>query len=104
MDDRTDRYVHEHWDEEMISVGDLRGGKHQELDFYGGNLNGIIEKLPYIKSLGMDIIYLNPIFRARSNHRYDTGDYTRIDPLCGTEEEFRTLCAEAKKSTPSKAY
>ena len=97
VDDRTDRYVHEKWDEEMISVGDLRGGKHQELDFFGGNLMGIVEKLPYLHSLGVDVIYLNPIFRARSNHRYDTGDYTQIDPLVGTEEEFRTLCSEAKK-------
>ena len=97
VDDRTDRYVHETWDEEMISVGDMRGGKYQELDFFGGNLMGIVEKLPYLRGLGVDIIYLNPIFRARSNHRYDTGDYTQIDPLCGTEEEFRTLCAEARK-------
>lgn len=97
VDDRVDRYVHERWDEEMLSVGDIRGGKYQELDFFGGNLNGIIEKLPYLKSLGVDIIYLNPIFRARSNHRYDTGDYARIDPLCGTEEEFRSLCKAAKE-------
>ena len=95
-DDRKDRYVHKKWDEEMLSVGDMRGGKYQELDFYGGNLNGICEKLPYLKALGVDIIYLNPIFRARSNHRYDTGDYARIDPLCGTEEEFQILCEEAK--------
>ena len=97
VDDRCDRYVHKKWDEEMISVGDMRGGKYQELDFFGGNLLGVVEKLPYLKSLGVDIIYLNPIFRARSNHRYDTGDYSKIDPLCGTEEEFRTLCDEAKK-------
>ena len=97
VDDRVDRYVHENWDEEMISVGDMRGGKYQELDFFGGNLMGVVEKLPYLQSLGVDIIYLNPIFRARSNHRYDTGDYSKIDPLCGTEEEFRTLCDEAKK-------
>ena len=51
-DDRTDRYVHEKWDEEMVSVGDYKAGKYQELDFYGGNLTGIMEKLPYIKSLG----------------------------------------------------
>jgi len=95
-DDREDRYVHEKWDEEMISVGDMRGGRYQELDFFGGNLNGVREKLPYLKSLGVDVIYLNPIFRARSNHRYDTGDYSRIDPLCGTEEEFAILCEEAK--------
>ncbi len=95
-DDREDRYIHENWDEEMISVGDMRGGKYQELDFYGGNLNGVKEKLPYLKSLGVDVIYLNPIFRARSNHRYDTGDYSKIDPLCGTEDEFQILCEEAK--------
>ena len=94
-DDRTDRYVHEKWDEEMVSVGDYKAGKYQELDFYGGNLNGVRQKLPYLKSLGVDIIYLNPIFRARSNHRYDTGDYTKIDPLLGTEEEFAILCEEA---------
>lgn len=94
-DDRQDRYVHEGWDEEMLSVGDMRGGKYQELDFYGGNLNGVREKLPYLHSLGIDVLYFNPIFRARSNHRYDTGDYTRIDPLCGTEEEFQILCEEA---------
>ncbi len=95
-DDRVDRYVHEDWDTEMCSVGDMRGGKYQELDFYGGNLNGIREKLPYLKELGIDVIYLNPIFRARSNHRYDTGDYSKIDPLCGTQEEFEILCEEAK--------
>lgn len=98
MDDRSDRYVHKNWDEEMISVGDMRGGKYQELDFYGGNLNGVKEKLPYLKSLGVDIIYLNPIFRARSNHRYDTGDYSKIDPLCGTEEEFIELCKAAEEN------
>ena len=95
-DDRVDRYVHEKWDEEMVSVGDLKAGKYQELDFYGGNLNGIREKLPYLHKLGVDIVYLNPIFRARSNHRYDTGDYSKIDPLLGTEEEFEILCEEAK--------
>ena len=95
-DDRQDRYLHEKWDEEMLSVGDMRGGRYQELDFYGGNLNGVRAKLPYLKELGVDIIYLNPIFRARSNHRYDTGDYAKIDPLCGTEEEFEILCEEAR--------
>ena len=95
-DDRQDRYLHEKWDEEMLSVGDMRGGRYQELDFYGGNLNGVRAKLPYLKELGVDIIYLNPIFRARSNHRYDTGVYAKIDPLCGTEEEFEILCEEAR--------
>lgn len=97
VDDRKDRYVHQNWDEELLGVGDLRGGKYQELDFYGGTLTGIQEKLPYLKDMGIDIIYLNPIFRARSNHRYDTGDYTQVDPLCGTNTEFTELCEEAKK-------
>ena len=97
VDDRKDRYVHKNWDEELLGVGDLRGGKYQELDFYGGTLTGIQEKLPYLKNMGIDIIYLNPIFRARSNHRYDTGDYTQVDPLCGTNTEFTELCEAAKK-------
>ena len=97
VDDRKDRYVHKNWDEELLGVGDLRGGKYQELDFYGGTLTGIQEKLPYLKDMGIDIIYLNPIFRARSNHRYDTGDYTQVDPLCGANTEFTELCEAAKK-------
>lgn len=66
-------------------------------DFYGGNIKGIQEKLPYLKSLGVGVLYLNPIFEAYSNHRYDTADYKRIDPMLGTEEDFRNLCAEAEK-------
>ena len=64
-------------------------------DFFGGNLRGIAKKLPYLASLSVSAIYLNPIFEAYSNHRYDTADYLRIDPLLGTEEDFRALCDEA---------
>ncbi len=64
-------------------------------DFAGGNLRGIAEKLDYIQSLGVKVIYLNPIFMAWSNHRYDTADYKRIDPLLGTEEDFIALCRGA---------
>ncbi|MBR2915979.1 MAG: glycoside hydrolase family 13 protein [Clostridia bacterium] len=66
-------------------------------DFYGGNLKGIEKKLPYLEELGISVIYLNPIFDAYSNHKYDTADYTKIDPMFGTEEDFKNLCAEAKK-------
>ena len=66
-------------------------------DFFGGDLIGIKEKLHYLKSLGVTCIYLNPIFEAYSNHRYDTGDYEKIDPVLGNEEDFRELCEEAKK-------
>lgn len=64
-------------------------------DFYGGNLNGIREKLPYLKELGVGAIYLNPIFMAFSTHRYDTADYSRIDPMLGTDEDFKALCDAA---------
>lgn len=66
-------------------------------DFYGGNLNGIKEKLPYLKSLGVGVIYLNPIFEAYSNHKYDTADYKTIDPMFGTEEDFSELCRAAEE-------
>lgn len=66
-------------------------------DFFGGNLRGIIEKLHYFEELGVTVIYLNPIFEAYSNHRYDTGDYKKIDPMLGTEEDFRELCEKAKE-------
>lgn len=64
-------------------------------DFYGGTLEGIREKLGYLKGLGVTVIYLNPIFEAQSNHRYDTADYLRIDPMLGTERDFGRLCDEA---------
>ncbi len=72
-------------------------GKIQNNDFFGGNLNGIREKLPYLEELGVTAIYLNPIFEAYSNHRYDTGDYMKIDPLLGTKEDFDLLVEDAKK-------
>ena len=66
-------------------------------DYYGGDLEGIREKLPYISELGVSCIYLNPIFEAHSNHRYNTADYLKIDPLLGTEEDLKALCEDAKK-------
>ena len=71
-------------------------GKVLNNDFFGGNLNGIREKLPYLKELGVTAIYFNPIFEAYSNHRYDTGDYMKIDPLLGTNADFDRLIEEAK--------
>ena len=66
-------------------------------DYYGGDLKGIEEKLPYLKELGVSCIYLNPVFEAHSNHRYNTADYMKIDPLLGSEEDLRSLCKAAKK-------
>ncbi|HIZ46688.1 MAG TPA: 4-alpha-glucanotransferase [Candidatus Olsenella pullistercoris] len=64
-------------------------------DFYGGTLEGIREKLGYLEDLGVTALYLNPVFEAASNHRYDTADYLRIDPMLGDEESFRALCVDA---------
>lgn len=94
---RDDIYLHENWDEQPLALFDPRNGDTHSRDFFGGNLQGIIEKLDYLKSLHVTVIYLNPIFLARSNHRYDTGDYMQIDPMLGTQEELKALCAEAKK-------
>ncbi|MGI6240062.1 MAG: glycoside hydrolase family 13 protein [Christensenellales bacterium] len=71
-------------------------GDNEADDFFGGDLKGITQKLPYIKSLGVTVIYLNPIFQAHSNHKYDTADYARIDPAFGTEADFQELCAAAR--------
>lgn len=62
--------------------------------FYGGNLRGIITQLPYLKSLGVTVLYLNPIFEATSSHRYDTNDFMKIDSLLGDEETFSELVAK----------
>ncbi len=66
-------------------------------DYFCGDLVGIKEKLPYLKSLGVGCIYLNPIFEAQSNHRYNTSDYEKIDSILGTEQDLRELCDAAEK-------
>ena len=65
-------------------------------DFYGGTLRGIEAKLPYLRELGVNCLYLNPIVEARSNHRYDTSDYSRVDPILGTNADFEHLAAAAE--------
>ncbi|MDY4191676.1 MAG: glycoside hydrolase family 13 protein [Oscillospiraceae bacterium] len=72
-------------------------GKITNSDYYGGDLRGITEKLGYLESLGVTCLYLNPIFEAHSNHRYNTADYKKVDPLLGTEEDFTELCREAHR-------
>ncbi len=64
-------------------------------DYFGGDLQGIIQKLDYVKNLGVSCIYLNPIFEAHSNHRYNTANYMKIDPDLGTLEDFKLLCEKA---------
>ncbi len=97
LEDKLTPYiVHESTDELPHYLPDGKG-EILNNDFFGGNLKGIEKKLPYIKELGVGVIYLNPIFKAFSNHRYDTCDYKRIDPMLGCEEDFRSLCNKAHK-------
>lgn len=88
--------LHEDWYEQPEMRLTITGDNEAD-DFYGGDLPGIAEKLPYIKSMGVSVIYLNPIFLARSNHKYDTSDYMKIDPAFGTEADFRALCVKARE-------
>lgn len=71
-------------------------GEIKNNDFFGGNLEGIKYKLPYLKELGITAIYLSPIFEAYSNHKYDVGDYFSIDPMFGDENSLMELCKEAE--------
>ena len=89
-----DRTVHENWQDTPEFRPDERG-EIRNRDFFGGDLAGIISKLDYLNSLGVTTLYLNPIFEAASNHRYNTADYMAIDPMLGTAEDFRALCREA---------
>lgn len=96
LGDRDD-IIKRNWNDQPFYKAEQFGGEYLANDFFGGNLKGVIKKLPYLKELGISVIYLNPIFKAYSNHKYDTGDYEQIDPMFGDEETFKTLCAEAKK-------
>ena len=86
--------VHPSWNEEV----DWRPTEDDLVlnnDFFGGNFRGITEKLDYIADLGVNLLYLNPISKSFSSHRYDTGDYKTPDPMLGTEADFAELCRRA---------
>ncbi len=91
-----ERTVHENWQDTPDFLPDEQG-EIRNRDFFGGDLPGITGKLDYLKGLGVTTVYLNPIFEAASNHRYNTADYLAIDPMLGNEEDFQTLCREAHK-------
>ena len=90
------RLVHQRWDDTPQWRPD-KAGEIRNNDYFGGSLLGIISKLDYLQSLSVSTLYLCPIFEADSNHRYNTADYRRIDPMLGTEEDFRQLCREAHR-------
>ena len=91
-----DRYLCEDWGkipEHRQNNGPCSLGN----DYYGGDLKGIEQKLPYLKELGVTCIYLNPIFEAHSNHRYNTANYEKVDMLLGDESDLVSLCKEGGK-------
>ena len=91
-------HAHEDWNESVEWRSNMPDGGYAPIDFYGGTLLGIMDRLPYLKKLGVTVLYLNPIFEAASNHRYDTGNYDRVDPILGSNRDFARLVAEAKKA------
>ncbi|MBO5440874.1 MAG: glycoside hydrolase family 13 protein [Clostridia bacterium] len=85
------------WYNGIPQFADEPGGYVENNMFFGGDLYGVIEKLDYIKSLGVNCLYLSPVFEAYSNHKYDTSDYMSIDSMFGSEKAFDELIKEAKK-------
>ncbi|MFZ3373087.1 MAG: bifunctional glycogen debranching protein GlgX/4-alpha-glucanotransferase [Desulfitobacteriaceae bacterium] len=92
---RKNSLIHTDWNDNPIYIKDERG-RVTHWDFFGGNLEGVLKKLPYLQELGINIIYFNPIFDSPSNHKYDTADYLRIDPAFGDEATFELLVTTAK--------
>ncbi len=95
MKEMARRHIHKSWNEKIVVEGDEHGIWNN--DFYGGDLKGIISKLDYIESLGIEILYLSPIVYSQSTHRYDASDYEMVDPYVGTMEDLKLLCDEAHK-------
>jgi len=94
---REDAVYHDKWQEEIEQFGAYPGAPVKNNEFFGGTLWGIVKKLDYLESMGVGVLYLSPIFKAASNHKYDTGDYSRVDEQFGGEEALETLLAETKK-------
>lgn len=85
------------WESEIPEYPKYPGEPIKNEYIYGGTIKGIIEKLGYLCSLGVGIIYLSPIFEARSNHKYDTADYNKIDSRFGTEKDLCELVSKASE-------
>ncbi len=94
---RSDVILNEDWENGVPQYAEKNGDELANNMFFGGNLWGVAEKLEYLKSLGVGVLYLSPIFRAYSNHKYDTGDYLEIDGMFGGEDAFKHLLSEAQK-------
>lgn len=94
---RDDAKLNPDWDNGIPQFAERAGDTVSNDIFFGGNLWGVCEKLPYLRSLGVTVIYLCPIFTAYSNHKYDTGDYLSVDPMFGGDEAFKKLLHDANE-------
>lgn len=94
---RDDVIINSDWNNGVPQYTENAGEELKNNMFFGGNLWGVSEKLDYLKSLGVDVVYLNPIFKAYSNHKYDTGDYLEIDSMFGGKEAFDDLLKKSKE-------
>ncbi len=94
---RDDIIFNEDWENGVVQFVEKQGEPLANNMFFGGNLWGIIQKLDYLESLGVGVIYLSPIFKAYSNHKYDTGNYLEIDSMFGGEQAFCALLEETEK-------
>ena len=96
--ERNDVILNEDWENGIPQYAKKNGDALANNMFFGGNLWGIAEKIDYLKSLGVGVLYLSPIFRAYSNHKYDTGDYLEVDGMFGGEAALRHLLKKAKEA------
>lgn len=95
---RDDVVINPDWDNGIPQYVERQGEDISNNEFFGGNLWGVAEKIDYLKSLGVGVIYLNPIFKAYSNHKYDTGDYMQVDQMFGGDEAFDHLVKKANEA------
>jgi len=92
---RDDAVLLTDWDEGIPEYPEHPGDFLRNNTFFGGTLWGVAEKLDYFKSLGVSCIYLSPVFKAYSNHKYDTGDYMQVDEMFGGDEALKNLFDKA---------
>ncbi len=94
---RDDAQINDNWQNGIPQYAPYPGAHLENNEFFGGTLWGIVEKLDYFKELGISTLYLSPIFKAYSNHKYDTGDYLEVDSMFGGDEAFKYLIKKARE-------
>jgi cyclomaltodextrinase / maltogenic alpha-amylase / neopullulanase len=97
LNPKKNSFIYANWEDTPTYIKNCENGSIARWDFFGGNLQGVIDKLSYLRELGISVIYLNPVFEAPSNHKYDTADYKNIDPMFGSNEIFKDLCKKAEQ-------